>query len=273
MLNIINTTDIDFYLKNFCGADTRLQTFLIAALKNVIQQRESSMELLSSLPLDAPEWLRQKWHDGGPWHRFDAKKDIRLAGRVFDAVSWLEAAIENDMAWTNQLDNKGRPRKLLQISTFEHLETISSKDRRQIADKKRKAAERVFLKEDLTRDFEKIMDFDNGFYIVRLKTKKALALEGAYLEHCMADGDYDYCLGGNVTQFYSLRDSNNLPCVSMCVEKDQRRMTQVRGRRNSYPKEKFIAYVATFCSQIYVDLSDALSFHEGFKLLRDDVWS
>jgi hypothetical protein len=271
MLNIINPDDVNIYLSRFCSDDERLQRFLIAALGNVIKQRESCMELLHSLPDDAPQWLRDKWQGGENWCRFNDKKDIKLAGLIFYIVGWLEDAILNDMAWTHEVDAQGRPYKLLQLSSFNHADRVMNKDLRQIADKKRKVAERAFLKDDLTHDFEKVMAFDNGFYIVKLKTEKALKLEGAYLEHCIGDGEYNAWLDSHDVHFYSLRDRNNLPCVSMCVEKDRYQMTQVRGRRNAYPKGKFIAYIATFCDQICVNLSSALSFHEGFDLLCDDI--
>lgn len=269
-LNIINSADIETYLHKYCGENTLLRVCVVSALENVIKKMPECMETVSSLPGDAPQWLVDKWDEQKVWHRFNDKKNIRLAGRVYDVVIWLDSAIENDMDWIRNVDSKGRPKKLLQISTWDQLNDVMRKDERHIKKKKQTAAKQKLLHGDLTKGFEKIMTFDNGYYIIRLKSEEALDIEGAYLEHCIGDGDYDYCLGGNVTEFYSLRDSQNLPCLSMCVEKEPyKRLSQVSGHRNSYPKSKFIPYIATFCDSAFINMSDAFRFYEGYQYIQD----
>jgi hypothetical protein len=269
-LNIINTADIEAYLHRFCEGDERLQVFLVAALANIIKKNPECMETVFALPDNAPQWLCKKWDEQRSWHRFNEKKNIRLAGGVYDAVNWISSAIEHEMDWIENVDAQGRPRKLLQISSMEKLTQVISKDERRIAEKIRLTAKQGLLSGKLSAGFEKIMTFDDGYYIVRLKSEDALDVEGAYLEHCIGDGSYDYCLGGNVVEFYSLRNKENLPCVSMCVDTETyKKLSQVSGRRNSYPKNKFIPYIATFCSQVAIVMSEALSFDDGYNLLQE----
>jgi len=268
-LNIINVEDVDIYLKKFCGDDKRLAIFLIAALSNVIRKAPESMEQLNSLPNNPPSWLLEKWSKSEIWHRFNDKLDIRLAGRVYDVVNWIEDAIMYDMEWIKNLDGKQRPLKLLNISSYEHLLDVMKKDEVRISQKRQQISEKMLIEEGIRDDFKKVMLFEDGYYIVRLKTEEALDIEGAYLDHCIGDGGYDHWLGGNVKRFYSLRDSNNLPCVSMSVRCDEYSINEIKGRKNSFPKEKYIPYIATFCDQAGYFMCSALSFDEGFNYLHD----
>ncbi len=266
-LNIINTQEIDNYLQSFCGDDVQLQTFLISALQNVIKKNPAYMDVVSELPEESPPWLRDKWNTQKSWHKFSRKKDIRLAGKVNDVVNWLKDAIEYKMDWINQVDDLGRPKKLLKISSLEHLESVQQKDQQQIDLKISKLAERELEVEGQYNWLDKVMSFDDGHYIVRLATETALDTEGAYLGHCIGRGGYDYALSGNVTEFYSLRNKDNLPCVSMSISKDNRCLVEVSGRRNSHPKSKFIPYIATFCRESFVDMANAFCLDEGYEFL------
>ncbi|NQZ14529.1 MAG: PcfJ domain-containing protein [Alphaproteobacteria bacterium] len=270
-LNIINAPYIDSYLCNFCGENELLRLSLCAALSNIIKKHAAAMVVVEELPDGAPSWLIQKWDTQEVWHKFDERADVKLPGRVFGIVSWLEYMIAHEVEWLKHVDEKGRPLKLLQASSFDHLETIMGKENAKIALKRKNAAEKQLLAGNMKDEFETVMTFENGYSIVRLKTDHALDLEGDFLEHCIGDGDYDYCLSGNVSKFYSLRDAKGLPCVSMRVDRDViKKLTEIRGRRNSYPKNKFIPYVATFCKEGFIDLADAFSFDEGFRMLREE---
>lgn len=266
-LNIINPQDIEDYLVRFAGDDSLLQKLLIAAMANIIKKEPEGMEELTALPEDAPDWLREKWNTSTTWHKFDAKKNIRLAGRIYDVCEWLEYAIENNVEWVSNTDNQGRPKKLLKISSFEQLKRVMEKDELQIMAERRKMASKLLVEEKNSNDTVNVMYFDDGHRIVKLNTEKALDNEGDYLEHCIGRGNYDHSLSGNVTEFYSLRDRNNMPCASMRVDKDQYTVTEIRGRRNGSPKGKHIKYIATFCAENSLYMSPGLAMDEGFTVL------
>jgi len=173
------------------------------------------------------------------------------------------------MDWVYNLDEKDRPQKLLKISSYDHLLRVMEKDEEQIARKRHKISEEMLRGHDLRDDFEQVMSFHDGYYIVRLKTEKALDIEGAYLRHCIGDGQYDHWLSGNIKNFYSLRDYNYQPCVSLSVIKDDQSVNEIKGRKNSFPKGKYIPYIATFCNEAGYVMSGALSFDKGFNYLQE----
>lgn len=267
-LNVINISDIDDYLKRFCGGDERLETFLISAMSSIIRKTPECMEVLETLPDDAPEWLVKKWDQNPVWHRFDYKKNIRLSGRVDSLVTQIEEAIEYDMPWTHNLDKWDRPYKLLRASSFEDLWNIFEKDQKHIKRIRREITSDRIRRGDFKKDFERVMTFSDGYYIVRLKTENALVWEGGYLDHCIGNDDYVHQLQDSVREFYSLRNCDDMPCVSMALEKDMGRLTEIRGKKNSYPKGDYIPYIATFCSQADLVMCEALSFHQGFEYLQ-----
>jgi len=270
-LNVINSDEIETYLKGFCGQHVLLETCLIATLANILKKREECMEILEDLPEKVPAWLAAKWNTQEVWHKFNARKDIRLPGKVFMTVNWLEDVIAHDLDWLYNTDEKGRPKKLLKISSFDQLWNVMEKEERNISLKKRREAEIKLRSGNLKDDFRTVMKFEDGFHIVELRTAQALDIEGDFLEHCIGDGQYDYCLGGNVSAFYSLRNDEGLPCATLRIEKDIMMLLSASGRRNALPKNNILPYIATFCCELGVDIAYAFRFDEGFQMLRDDV--
>lgn len=231
------------------------------------------MEEVTTLPDDAPTWLVEKWDPAVTWHRFHRTRNIRLAGHVHQILLWLEDAIENEMDWLDNVDEEGRPKKLLKSPSLEHLEKVMDKDQKQILLKRRNAAAQKFTRENLKTHFEKVMMFENGYYIVRIKTAQALDLEGDYLEHCIGNGEYAPSLKTNDKLFYSLRNKEDLPCVSMCVERDGiSNLTEIGARRNAMPKAEYIRYIATFCEENLIRMTEALSFKEGFLRMGNPLY-
>lgn len=70
------------------------------------------------------------------------------------------------------------------------------------------------------KDTETVLDFNDGFRIVKLVGENAYKREGFLMRHCVAS------YFGKNTEIYSLRDKDNLPHCTM--EKDQ----QIKGKGN-----------------------------------------
>ena len=83
-------------------------------------------------------------------------------------------------------------------------------------------------------DTEVVLDFLDGFKIVKLIGENAYKREGALMRHCVA-GYF-----GNGKEIYSLRDAKNMPHCTM--EKDN----QIKGKGNGSIHPKYIGYVVGF---------------------------
>ena len=107
------------------------------------------------------------------------------------------------------------------------------------------------------------MAFHNGFRMVQLLTKQALVRETAFMSHCIGNGAYnDYIPGagksGNYI-YYSLRDDDNKPHVTMEVDFERRRLIQCKGKGNVAPIAKYISYVGEFIVRAKLKQSDVLN--------------
>lgn len=263
-INLVNPIDVETYLEGFSNGNGKLASLLVAALASFIRKSPEYMETLQSLPENAPAWLTQKWNGQTTWHRFEPRKNIRLAGHVHAASLWLEQALEYDLDWLHNVDGQGRPKKLLKLSSFDQVMAERAADDRRILDKKRERARAELQDERKGQDILPIMDFDDGHAIVKLLTPRALDRESAFLEHCIGDGQYDAELDKDSYFYYSLRTRENIPCATFSVDRQYKYVVFLAGRRNGFPETKHMRHIATFCYEYYLDMTGCLRFSEGF---------
>lgn len=261
-VNLINPHDVDSYLKKFCGDDERLQMLLITALARIIKKSPDCMETIREMPENAPVWLRDKWQAHAQWHRFEPRKYRLLAGTVYQVTGWLQSAIEHDLEWLHNVDERGRPKKLLKFSSFKQVYEQIDADKSIIKRRERTKARAALKDETEGVDILEVMTFADGHRFVRLLSERALDREGAYLEHCIGEGGYDQFLHGDTYFCYSLRAPDNTPCVTMCVDVKYRYLYSLSGPKNSLPNMKYIPYVATYCHEYWVDMSGGLCMKE-----------
>ncbi len=263
-INLVNPFDVETYLEGFSNGNEKLARLLVIALASFIRKSPEYMETLQSLPENAPAWLTQKWNGETTYHRFEPRKNIRLAGQVHAASLWLEQALEYELEWLQNVDEQGRPKKLLKLSNFDRVMEERAADDRRILDKKRERARMDLKEETAGLDIAPIMTFDDGHVIVKLLTPRALDRESAFLEHCIGDGYYDSELYKDTYFYYSLRTQDNTPCATFSVDRDYKYVTYLAGRRNGFPEGKHMRHVATFCYEYYLDITACLRFSEGF---------
>lgn len=250
--NLINTEDIDLYIKQFCDNDPQIEVWVCASLSRIFRRNYKVIEEVTVLPENAPEWLVQKWDSGGPWHRFAPKKGTGYPHWITEIAEWVQYAIACDEPWIHELNPKGIPFKLLSFSSLDEAIEEKKKDVARISARLRREA-RLRLPHDDQGDTRQIMIFDDGFKIVRLVAERALDRESAFLEHCIGDGQYDDDLFGTNIFFYSLRDEEDIPCATMSVDSKDHWILQIAGRRNVFP-EKYYDYLASFCHEFELDL-------------------
>lgn len=103
---------------------------------------------------------------------------------------------------------------------------------------------RVNLRASDEEDYDgirNVFDAGNGFYFVHLKSEKATEREGKLMDHCVASHDEFE------NQIYSLRDSNNMPHVT--IEVSEGTVTEIKGRSNHSVKDEYIPMVRSFLSE------------------------
>ncbi len=101
-------------------------------------------------------------------------------------------------------------------------------------------------------DTEVVLDFEDGFKIVKLVGKNAFEREGAIMGHCVAS------YYGKEKEIYSLRDKNNVPHCTM--EKDQ----QIKGRGNGDIHPQYVHYVVKFLEHTGMTVGDSEMKHLGY---------
>jgi hypothetical protein len=105
---------------------------------------------------------------------------------------------------------------------------------------------------ELATDTETVLDFDDGFRMVRLVGENAYKREGFLMSHCVAS------YYGKSAKIYSLRDKDNMPHCT--IEEDQ----QIKGKGNGDISPKYIDYVVRFLESINMTAGDSEMKHLGY---------
>ena len=105
---------------------------------------------------------------------------------------------------------------------------------------------------ELPGDTETILDFGDGFKIVKLIGQNAYKREGFLMRHCVAS------YYGKQVEVYSLRDSKNMPHCTM--EKNK----QIKGKGNGDIHPKYVSYIVKFLKKIGMTVSDSEMAHLGY---------
>ena len=156
-------------------------------------------------------------------------------------ADWLEAAEANDEAWLRNVDNNGRPNKLMNISTLDQLVAAAEEGWQQTMDQMAASG----IQESDERIVEEL---EGGYYIVQLMSEAALTLENKRLRHGVG-AVTDLSLPE--TAFLSLRDQFNTPHATIYTIKSRNySFSSTEGDRVSYFADE--ALDDGFCTQIQV---------------------
>jgi len=79
----------------------------------------------------------------------------------------------------------------------------------------------------------------NGWTVQKVKSENDLGAEGERMDHCV--GGYCQSVSEGNTVIYSLRDARNRPHITMNYKPRIRKVVEIRGVANSYPKEQYKA--------------------------------
>ena len=248
-VNVWNDDDITCYLHKAARGHQLLGNYLEIALHRALLKHKDCLQPVTSLPVDAPDWMRRKWPADGPYVQF--VPNDHLDSQVRYVSDWIAAALAREEAWLQDVDEQGRPRKLAVGS----LEAALAKAAKAMVQ------QRNYVPED-NGDTRSVMEFPRGFRIVQLLSPAALDVEGCILGHCIGDGAYDDELCKGNAAFYSLRDGSNRPHATFNIDIETNVLKQCKGKENKPPAYKYMPFVKAFVERGNFGLNEAAS-HTG----------
>jgi hypothetical protein len=129
--------------------------------------------------------------------------------QILEIIDWMLRAGAERHTWIENVDDLGRPKKLMKCDGIGALHTEAMK-----------AAERVQRTEKhflLGPDDEVfVRTLGDGYTLVRLLSPRALDKEGARMRHCIGGGLYDERLNeSRGYSYYSVRDADGRPLATL----------------------------------------------------------
>lgn len=93
-----------------------------------------------------------------------------------------------------------------------------------------------------------VLDCSDGYKWVEIKTSEQFDFEGNAMGHCIGQGGYD----DSKNRFFSLRDKNNLPHVTIEFNPEDNKYVQIQGRANERVIEDYFEH----CGKIFKHIGD-----------------
>jgi len=117
-------------------------------------------------------------------------------------------------------------------------------------------------KQDSMRQAIKVMDCDDGFYFVRLYGDNALQFEGQHMHHCIQNQYYVNEIKRDNHEYYSLRDENGEPYITLEIINGQ--VIQCQGRSHMKTNPKIREMVRKFIFQNKFEIVNTWNKHIAY---------
>ena len=168
-------------------------------------------------------------------------------------IKWIETVLKNAVAKEPKTTEEVEHVLDYLVQCGKNIQRMSYKDAKRLSDAwlKTQIKKGNNIKE-LPEDTEIVLDFKDGFKVVKLIGENAYKREGFLMSHCV--GSYY----GRDVEIYSLRDKDNIPHCTM--EKDQ----QIKGKGNGDIHPKYILYVVKFLEHVGMTVGDSEMKHLGY---------
>lgn len=281
-MNLIDPEQLEGYILDACDMkrikDERTRTYVVTALTKALTNDPRFTTEVYDLPETAPEWLKKKWPDGGPYHQVFLPAlwhDTDLHAQIKHIIDWIAAAVnENDPWLTNHTDSKGRPYRLLQIKTLSDATRMADEDMRIKSERLANQMKNYVGDEETVAKFDAdgrlYKPGDDGYdaliappyRIARLSTPTELDYESAKLRHCIGNGAYDKHLKTGEREYFSLRDVHNIAHATLEIDRASNRLLQCKGAQNLPPVSKYMPMVQAFIKDRHFELKEGIS-HTG----------
>ncbi len=176
--------------------------------------------------------LMREYGRGGNWRALAVSIDGR------HIADWLRAALANDEPWLANIDHLNRPKKLMKFGDVGGLATE--------ADKAMDKANQGRVVHVAAGNEKLVMELNDGFYLVRLRTAAALDYESSVMQHCIGNGGYDAALASGQREFLSLRSGPGKSHVTIDIDRDSGYVVEMKGKQNSWPLPEYVAALTPF---------------------------
>ncbi len=237
-INLVHTSEIEKFFLQQAEGDLQLASWLQRGLLRSISRREKNAVELREMPDDAPDWLRRKWPEGGPFHRF--QPDAELVSQVRHIVDWLSCARQEHAPFLQRRDAEGVPFKIHNIS----LESAFNAANKYFGRAHSRAAPlHARIKSTTEPGVTPAMELAQGRRFVEITAPTALVAEGRRLRHCAAN--YAFRLLTGSIAFYSLRDADNRPKATISINPDGT-LDQCKGRCDGQADKSDLPEIAAF---------------------------
>lgn len=107
-------------------------------------------------------------------------------------------------------------------------------------------------------DYDVIIDFNDGFKLVLLKSQLAFDREGSLMSHCVSSY-FD-----KSSKIYSLRDSKNMPHCTLEIPEGAKSFNQCKGKGNGPIHHKYIKYILETMKHFKIDMRDSEMSNLGY---------
>lgn len=269
-INLANQDDVILYLEGISKEYNNcppLKNLLAVALARCLKSDVRFIRKIDNLPENAPEWMKTKWKSE-IFYEFIPSQVLDI--KVKHVADWICSSYLNSEQWLKKIDHVGRPLKLLKFGSIEQACAEADKYTKKRIQKYAVANDKnaSFSYELNHGDIEIEKSLDDGYKIVRIINKIAAAREAFFMQHCVANGSYDWIFSSYSSNgLYSLRDSKNIPHVTFEVDFINKAMRQCVGKQNTWPLPEYLKKVMPFITE-----NLGLSLHLVFKdsvLLQD----
>ena len=113
----------------------------------------------------------------------------------------------------------------------------------------------------------KIMDLNDGYYVVQLFTPQSLDFESQCMNHCVGEGYWDELVHEEYCQIYSVRDATGYPHLTIEVKYGE--ITQCLGYKNSIPSDaKLRTAVRTLMQAEKLDIPDVNGWNRAIAYFK-----
>lgn len=148
---------------------------------------------------------------------------------------WLCVAVKNNEYWLTNVDDHGRPKKLMKLGTIEQ----AVKEADKAMDKENQRLGKITLMEGHEIVYAELQ---NGYKLVRMLKPEALDRESSLMQHCIGHGSYDDRLHDKTFLYLSLRDRHGHPHATFEIEQwgENLFVNQMVGKQNQPPLNKYL---------------------------------
>lgn len=200
-------------------------------------QNEGPATLVKKLAVDAPDWAKSAL-DKNDLYSINWDEVLAVLNPILDYFRYLRQQ-------GSKYDAMTVPEAIKQ--QIEYHESL-----------KKKAALPSAIVED---GMEPVHTFDDGYYWAKLSGRSSLDREGELMGHCV--GSYYDEVKSGTTEIYSLRDTKNLPHITIETSGKSLEVVQIKGKQNDVVVEKYRPYIPPFLAGL--DLNYICTDESGFS--------